>query len=148
MGKTYELINPSDPYTFHAPTFQIASAVGILLGEGKTPAHSEDGTEKQPFLMFATSEQVKAYLQETFGVGLNEFIDAHRIEIADALESVMSFGFKERFTFDEAMKRIPDDNARVAYREQIHDRNRSSLNDFGSYAWEVAKNLRKKEAKG
>ena len=88
-------------------------------------------------------KQTKAKLKELFGKkSFAEFINDNRPAIADCLDSVMSFGIGQRRAFDEAMKRIPDEKSRKEYRESLHDKNRTSMNDIGSYAWRLAKDLR------
>lgn len=135
----YEIINPSDAYTFSAPDFATAAAAVLLLGEGKYGARSEDDTERLPVFLFGGSGP---FIVETFGaVGLSDWIDAHRAAIADALDSVMSYGFRERGAFDAACELLSGE-ALQGYRAKLHDANRSSMNDIGSRAWAIAARLR------
>ena len=88
-------------------------------------------------------EQTEAKLKELFGEKtLSGFINDNREEIANCLESVMSFGIGQRKAFNEAMKRIPDEKSRKEYKESLHDKNRTSMSDFGSYAWRLAEDFR------
>lgn len=139
----YEIINPSDSYTCIAEEPKIAMAAIILLGNGKMGLEDESGKSYETIFMFMNEEQTEAKLKELFGEKcLGGFIKDNRPAIADCLDSVMSFGIKSRRLFDEAMKRISTEKSRKEFRESLHDKNRTSLNDFGSYAWRLAKDFR------
>lgn len=141
--RLWEIVNPSDPYTFRAADFLTAVAVVTLLGQGKYGLKCCDGTEPRqlPFLMFGGGEE---WLKENYG-DFGEWMKAHADELAAALDSVMSFRVSERRAFDAAMQRLPE-SERDAYRDEVHDRNRTSLNDIGARAWDLAKWLRERKA--
>lgn len=136
----YEIISPSDPYTFRADSVAIARFVVIALGTGQYDGEAEDGTSLDAMLLTFTKEEAKAKLHEFFG-DPKQFVREHRAEIIEALESVMSFNRGERGAYDEAIKLIPADKI-AGYRKKVHDKNRSSLNDIGDRAWKYAKKLR------
>jgi len=138
--KTYEIINPSDPYTFHAPDFPTALAVVLLLGEGAYAADPGDDSERGGIMLGWKEKQAEDYLARHFG-DPGQWCDAHAAELADAFDSVMSFKRNERTAFDEAVKLIPEEE-RAAYRARVHDSNRSSMNDIGARAWKFAEGFR------
>ena len=141
----YEIINPSDPYTMVCKDVRIAQAAGLLLGNGKYGLRDEDGKDTLPLLLFGTA---LPWVAKEFGSmeEFQEYIGANLIEIANCLETVMSFGREERVAYDEAIKTMAPEQAK-AYRDKVHDKNRSSMNDIGGYAWQLAENMREK-AKG
>jgi len=139
----FELVNPSDPYTFKTDDSKVAEVVALLVGNGKMGLTDEKGEKYDTMILFLNEEQTETHLTETFGEGgLAGFVDANLKAVADALDSVMSFGFTERRTFELAMEAIETEERREEYRAKVHDKNRSSMNDFGTYAWKMAKQLR------
>jgi hypothetical protein len=143
----YELINPSDPYTFHADDPLVAQAVAIWLGNGKMGLHDEKNGDYHTLLFLMKADAIDEHLRTTFGMEFKVFVMAHRAQIADALDSVMTCGFHDRRIFDEAMKRIDDPVKREEYRALVHDKNRTSMSDFGTYAWKLAASIRQQLAK-
>lgn len=136
----YEIINPSDPYTFEAEDIAVARFVVVTLGTGQYDGEDPHGNSIDAMMLFFTEEQTKAKLHEFFG-DPKVFVNEHRVEIIEALESVMSFNRGERGAYDEAITLIPADKIAM-YRKKVHDKNRSSLNDIGDRAWKYAKKLR------
>lgn len=59
----YELINPSDPYTFIADDFEVAALVVRAFGTSYG-AKPKEGTERVPILMFTDAEK---WYQDQFG---------------------------------------------------------------------------------
>ena len=131
-----EIVNPSDPYTLETDNF-VAAAVGIMLvGNGQLGLSCDDTGECTPVL-FGWEEWCAEH-------GVDQaWVDSHRGEIADALDSVMIGSVAERAAQAEAMRFIDDPEKREAYRSTIQDRQRSSLNDIGNACWNMAKLLRK-----
>lgn len=147
LMKLYELINPSDPYTYRASSDLVAIAANLLLGRGKTGCGDVDGCGEAigPMLLFATEEQAEAMLTETFGPkSLSGFVEEHRAEIADALDSLMIGSVSTRRDFEDAMEAIADPEKKEAYRQKVLERRKTSLNNYGAVAWKMAKLLREK----
>jgi hypothetical protein len=131
--KTWTISNPSGAYTMHAPDLQTAAAAVLMLGEGYYGAECEESDERVPIFLLGGLEE---WLSETFPGGCKEWVAANRPAVADALDSVMIGGRSERVSFDEAMRRLPEDE-RAGYRHAVHE-----LNDIGARAWRIAKALR------
>jgi hypothetical protein len=150
---TYEIINPHDPYTIQGEPKMVALAV-LLLGNGQYAVKGNDRAENVfPIFLFDDGTGTADWLattfkmectKETVGRCLKELVQTYHIEVADALDSVMSFGLKERFAYNEAMRML-DGEGREAYKAIVHDKNRSSLTDLGTRAWVMAKAIRKME---
>lgn len=138
----YEIVNPSDAYTMVADDFKVAAAACLLLGQGAYSIHNADRSEDMPLFLFGGADE---WVEKTFG-SFDEYLLGHLEEIAACLDSVMSCGFRERVNFDAAMAAIEDPAKREAYRLQVHDTNRSSLNDIGAKAWRMAGRCREKLA--
>lgn len=136
---SWEIINPSDKYTLQARDFATAAAVCLLLGEGRyglRPEH-EDGQEC-PMFLFGGHE---TFLAEHFGGDLSAWITEHKDAMVECLDSVLLGGFGRRADFDAAVAAVDDPEKLEAFREAWLD-NRSSMNNIGGYAKQIADHLR------
>lgn len=140
--QVYEIVNWSDSYTIKGPF--LSCAVGtLLLGEGNYPLSDEQG--KVVLLSFLTEVGINDWLREHTGAdsadALGEYINANRMAIADVLDTVL---IGSRNEYEALVVAVPD-NKRDAFREQWHDKHRSSLNDIGKRAQVIAARLRELE---
>lgn len=140
---TYELINPSDPYTFIAPNIEVAGVVAALLstsfGARAIDPPAEDG-ETTPIL-FGWNE----WLNDR---GINdEWTKAHAGEIADAFDSFLIGNINKRKDVEEMLALLPAEK-REEWKASRQDRHRSSMNQIGEAAMQNAKNWRKFAEKG
>ena len=139
----YELVNPSDPYTFYASTHQVAAAAGLAIGAGQYGVRTGGADDVVlPVLFFCSSEDTDKWLKETFG-SLTDFAAEHRQEIADALDSFVCGPVDKRPAYDKAIDNLePAEVGR--HKVERHNKRRSSMNDIGKSAWAMAKELREK----
>jgi len=139
MG-AYDVINPSDPYTFEAPDLEIAAAAIFLVGGGHYAAEPfEKGQDRVPIFLFGGSDE---WAKEKFGADLETWFNrlkATRLpEICAALESFLYGG---RLAREDWQGRSIEE--RAAYNE----RHRTSMNNIGKRAFSIAASLRsEKEA--
>lgn len=136
----YELINPSDPYTFIASSNEIAALTVFCLSTNYG-AKAKDGSFEVPVFIFGGSAE---WYEEQFGHSIDFKLDENREELANALGSFMYGGFEDRKRYQSALKAIDDDKKREEFIAEWQD-GRSSLNDIGNYAHELAKKLREKK---
>lgn len=129
LAVIYEIINPSDTYTIQSPDFYGAAVAVLLLGQG---AYGIEGTP----VMFGWDD----WLMEQ-KIDLDTFIAAHREAIAVALESILIGDKYDREEVEEILRLMPEDQ-REAWLAKRHDKKRSSMNDIGSRAQQLAKSLR------
>lgn len=132
----YELINPSDPYTFIAEDFETAALVVLAL----SPAYgavSKDGSQEVPVFIFGPSNMVDEWYTEQFGRTATEGLEAKKLPLAASLESMMLGGFEDRRRYSAALEAITDEEKRKRFIEQWQD-GRSSLNDIGTRAHKIA----------
>lgn len=130
----YELINPSDPYTFIASSNEVAALVVFLLSTSYG-AKAKDGSFEVPIFMFGGAAE---WYQEKFGHSTDVGLSENKEEVANALESMMYGSFKDRKRYQSALKAIDKDKKREEFIAEWQD-GRSSLNDIGNYAHELAK---------
>lgn len=123
----YELVNPSDAWTFEAPSDLVAWLASLLVGRGKTPARRDGWTS--PFYLFG-GEPEKDF-QEEFGEDLQGAVDRHR---DDLIVSLRSFIIRR----EKAPPGLSGEEL-----AKWNDKHRSSMNDFGGYANDIADAIEK-----
>ncbi len=133
----YELINPSDPYTFIAPDKEVAALVVFTIST-LYGAKSKDGLEEIPVFIFGGSAE---WYQGEFGRTPDEGLADRRKQVAGALESFMYGHFEDRKRYEAALKAITDLERLDQFKAEWQD-GHSSLNDIGTYAHEMAKRIR------
>lgn len=111
----YEIINPSDPYTIESHSLDVAFVACIFLGEGDYAFKPlEDGAEEVPLFLFGGSDEwTRKHLNATVEEVCYRVTTEKRAELADCLASCTIKG------------------------------ERSSLNDIGNRAHNIADKLRK-----
>jgi len=131
----YELINPSDPYTFYAPSVEVAGVCAVLLSTsyGAKPV-SGDG-ESTPIL-FGWQEWLTEH-----GID-NAWITEHKDEIADAYDSFLIGDSSKRADVESMLAMLSEDK-RQEWRDQRQDRHRSSMSRIGEIAYVRAEAIRK-----
>ncbi|MBU8921237.1 MAG: hypothetical protein KOO63_05410 [Bacteroidales bacterium] len=137
-----EIINPSDSYTMETDDKAAACAAVSLLGSGQYGLKDlANGEDILPVLIFCQDED---HFNEIFkkyaGMGLNEVMETRREQVAEALESVL---IGDRAAYEDAIKGITDDTERAAFAEKWHAEKRTSLNDIGGRAKDIAAALRR-----
>lgn len=137
----YEIINPSDPYTMETDDREAASLACLLLGSGRYALRSIGGDGwSTPLFIFGGSEE---WWAKEFGYPLTEAVErVGRERIATALETVLIGDADDRTRMTDAMSFIDDPAKRQAFRDQQHDRARTSINNIGGRAYRMADSLR------
>ena len=126
----WEIHNPSDPYTIKSDSFHVAAVAVAMLGGG---AYGIDGTP----VLLGWDEWLKEQKIE-----VKNFVEAHRREIADALDSVLIGSENARQEAESAIALMPPEK-REAWLAERHERERTSMNDIGAKAKKWAAVLRK-----
>lgn len=134
---TFELSNPSDPYTLVSEDETVACMAALLLGNGMYVLRDEEDRAVLPLLFGGALD---AWLAARVG-DLTVYLDREAGRIADVLDSVTVGSRAERSALFERLERLPAEERAFARREW-HDKRRQSLTDIGSYAWQLAAQLR------
>jgi len=116
--------------------FLTGAVAVLLLGRGNLGLSSEKEEHHTPIL-FGWDE----WLSDQGISDLSLFFHENKTAIADALASVRIGRRRDRLAEAAATKYMSAEGAE-RYRAEIHDRRRSSLNDIGNRAWQLAKRLR------
>ena len=136
----YELINPSDPYTFIAEDHEVAVLTVFCLGTqyGATPM---EGDKEVPIFLFSGASGAAEWYKETFRRTTDEGLRARKEAVADALASFMLGHFEDRRRYNAALDAITDPAKKEEFIAAWQD-GRSSVNDIGTYAHNISKNVR------
>lgn len=136
----YELINPSDPYTFIADNKEVATLTVFCLSTWYG-AESEDGSETVHVFMFGGS---KEWFKKEFGKATDQSLEDNRTAVGKALSSMMYGHFEDRRRYEAALEAITDDAKREDFIKKWQD-GISSLNDIGTYAHTLGKQFLEQE---
>lgn len=127
--KLYELVNPSDPYTFYAPNIKIAGIVACQLSMyyGAFEVGNEDN--RTPML-FGWNEWI-----EEQGID-SDFMKKNMEVIGHAYNSFLIGNAEDREATEKMLAKADNPiSACLNYQEE----QRSSMNDIGSEAYKFAK---------
>ena len=151
MREYYRIINPSDRVHI-ASDNELAACVAVALisnGDyGLRRCH--DGREVMPIMGFDPSGRVSDWWLADPGIpntgeALDAFIEANRIAMADALDSVFYGSVEEMQAFELANAGVGF-GAFIANKAEHNDRKRSSMNNIEAAALAYAVKLRRLEA--
>lgn len=143
----YEVVNPSDAYTLDGTDFEAAAAATVFLGNGLYGLKTAEDDIKMPVLAFGGEKALVAYWEATFGHSFDAFMamqDA-KARVAAVLETVLIGSFGERRRMDAVLAAISSPKDRAKAQAVWHDERRTSMNDIGQRAAELAKRFRRQE---
>lgn len=135
----YELINPSDPYTFIAEDFETAAIVVFVLGlaYGGKP---KCGNGEIPVFLFAGADVANEWYKEQFGRTPDAGLEEKKKAVAEALLSFMLGQFEDRERYEAALAAITDVEKRKEFIAVWQD-GRTSLNNIGDTARNIGQKL-------
>ena len=137
----YELINPSDAYTFQAPDLETATLTVYMISTGYG-AVSEDGTENVPIAVFL--DNVDTWYENKFGRSIKEALVVKKEEMIDSLNSFVLGNFEDRRIYESTVNRIFTESKKRKFDEEWNDK-RTSMNNIGLRTKLLADHLRKQE---
>jgi hypothetical protein len=95
---SFELVNPSDMYTFSARSLEVAAQAVLLLGEGAYGGKSLDGGKDVPIFLFGGHDE---WFKENFGKTAEESLDARDNEaLAECFDS-FTLGHGQRTSLND-----------------------------------------------
>ena len=110
------IVNPSDDYTIECPDIEIAAVIAVLM-DGKYPLGNVDGSECVPLLMFG----VEKFKDEKLGgKEIADIFKTRRIEVANALDSIVIGTPAKRELYMSILSMLPDDK-KESFKNQWHD---------------------------
>ena len=133
--RVYEIINPSDPYTFLAPDDELAKLLCLLVGRGQYGIEGPNGENTMCLYILGIDDT--GLLDLFNGRTFQEVADARRPELPAALRSVLICSRAERAGIQATLEAIPEEG-RTAFLAKYHDTKRSSLNDIGGRCGKLA----------
>lgn len=139
----YEIINPSDTYTLKAASDEVATLAILLLGNGNYGGHKRgDDAFSVPMTLFSRNPQAEVDAAFAKYGGFIAAIKAMNQDVAEALESVLIGSFSDRDIAESALLQMPEVEQRVKWLRDRHNTMRSSMNDIGKTALNMAEKLR------
>lgn len=138
----WEIVNPSDPYTLACDDYEVVALAGLMLGKGHYAMCEIDGEREVPLFLFGGAEE---WFSQTFGHTLSDSLKAKSRNVAEALDSVMIGRPESRRAYETALAHIPTEEGRMAYRAEMLNQQRSSMNNIGKRAWSLANALRRSQ---
>lgn len=133
----YEFINMSDKITFYAKDDSIARAVTLLLGNGKAGCKKQGGEQLEHcFTAFGNPAPDEVYEQ------IENFVKDGNQDLIKALNSVACCDFDEREIYDS----YTENSANQEKWDKWDNKHRTSLNNFGKYARNLANAILSKES--
>lgn len=136
----YELINPSDPYTFIADDLETAALVVFALSPAYG-AKNKDGEVAVPVFVFGGADE---WYSEQFGRNTVDGFNAKKKQLAAALNSMLLGGFEDRRRYEAALAAITDPYKKAEFIAKWQD-GRSSLNDIGTRCHRLAERMKSDE---
>ena len=137
----YELINPSDKYTFTAPSREVAALTIITLSTMYgAKQNGKDRSQDIPVLILSSEEDIRKWYINSFGRCIEDGAVALKKDIKDSLASFVLGDFNDRELYLSTIDALDSQEKKDAFKEKWQSR-RSSLNDIGAYAHGLAKEL-------
>lgn len=140
----FNIINPSDPYTMRAVELEVAAVAVCVLGEGKYALEEISGDRSGQVPFFLTGGHDAWFTKQfgrTFAESLNYVCTRRHEELVKTLASVHIGTPADKAAFDERAAQCPDPEAVVELLHELHDAKRTSMNDIGRRAWQMAQAL-------
>lgn len=132
----YELINPSDPYTFLAENKEVAALTVFCLST-IYGAKSQGGNEEIPVFILGGSEE---WYKNEFHRTPDEGLQAEKVNVAKSLQSFLYGHFEDRRRYEAALNAITEEDKKEQFMREWQD-GRSSINDIGTYAHELGRKM-------
>lgn len=139
----FELINPSDPYTFLAESEEVAALVVFSISTAYG-AKSKDKSIEIPVFIFGGAAE---WYEERFGRDPDAGMEALRQQVGKSLCSMMYGHFSDRERYELALESIDDEEKRKKFVIRWNDA-RSSINDIGTYCHILGEKLQQEEKDG
>ncbi len=136
----YELINPSDPYTFIADDLETAALVVFAISPAYG-AKTKDGELAVQCFIFGGAEE---WYTEQFGRSIADGFEAKKKQLAEALSSMMLGHFEDRRRYEAALAAITEPDKREKFIAEWQDEC-SSLNDIGTRCHKLAERLKNEQ---
>lgn len=137
----FELINPSDPYTFIADDLETAALVVFAISPAYG-AKTKEGELAVPTFIFGGADE---WYAEQFGRSVIDGFEAKKKQLAEALSSMMLGHFEDRRRYEAALAAITEPDKREKFIAEWQDEC-SSLNDIGTRCHKLAEAITRQEA--
>lgn len=142
----YNIVNMSDPYTIETSSLDVAFVACLFLGRGQYAFEPlrDEGVRVPIFMFGGVDDWCLEHLAESFKAVVDRVTTdpAKRAELADCFESCLIGRAEDKETYRAGLDLIDDPVKREQWRSRWHDARRSSMNDIGRRAYQMATNIR------
>ena len=147
MKTLWDLSNPSDPITFYGEDLEIVALAVVMVGDGQYGADTIPESEKcVPIFLFGGCRE---WWLKNFNKEPQESLEkADKCAIAEILDSFLVGSNSNRAGYELVISKLNNDEDKLKWRDEYHDKTRSSMNDICSHAWKTAAKLREKVSCG
>lgn len=136
----YTLINPSDPYTFEAPSDEIAALAVLLLGNGAYGADNEQGEQVVPVMLGQDYGRIDRWYQDRFGRCLEDGLEALGRQAGDCLGTFFLGSVADYRSLVAVLAGMEDRQVR-AFLRVWHSQHQTSTNNIGQVAHRLGRQL-------
>ncbi|ENV14705.1 hypothetical protein F965_00051 [Acinetobacter schindleri NIPH 900] len=141
----FEIINPSDECTMQGDNLEVLAVACCLIGSGRYALKGLDTEESVPMFIFGGHDE---WFSEKFGRKFDESMDKvtkdHMLELVQSLDSVLLGNQKDRQDYEKTLQSIESEQAKLAFKQEFKEKNRSSINDICARSWQYADMFRNK----
>ncbi len=140
----FNLTGSPDPYTMQVANLEVAACAILLLSDGKFGLEQIGGDRSAQVPIFIhgkPDEWFRRQFERGMDDSFSHVMAAHRGDLIKALASVHIGTPADRMAFNEAIETCADEEAVMALLAEHHDSRRTSENDIGRDAWEMARQL-------
>ncbi len=134
MSTLFNLINPSDAYTFYAPDIKVAGMAAAIISS-KYGASPVDGKGESSPVLLGWDDWMSKNGIDTEWVGANSLL------IADALDSLLIGSPEQRKELDDILSSLPEAE-RIEWRANRQRELQTSANMIADRAYALAERLR------
>lgn len=142
METIFEIVNPSDPYTIDGTDRLAACVATLFLGSGGYGLRDADGELIMPILVFGGFEE---WLRQQAITDFDAWMTEHIGAVIHALDSVQIGSAQDRRRMQAVWAAISDPAERAKAQAAWHDERRSSMNNIGVVARDLAALLRARQ---
>lgn len=141
----FKIINPSDPYTLKSERFDIAAIACLILGQGQYALEGIDTNLETPMFKWAEWMESQFNLNIKDDKWLYNFLNKgdNRADLIKCFRSVL---INDREVYETALGLIEKEEDKIRWAEYWHDKHRSSMNNIGARAFNIAKKLEEENA--
>lgn len=143
----FNITNGPEPYIMRAVDLEVGAVAVAAIGMGSLGLEEIGGDRSGvvPIFTNANGLEPDTWFNKHFGRSFNDTLNrvatSRQEELVKALSSVFLGTPSAKLAFDELAKLCPDEESYVILQLNMHDSKRTSDNDIGRRAWNLARGI-------